>query len=115
MSIVIYHNPRCAKSRETLKILEDRGLQPEIVEYLKTPLPEATLTDLLKKLNKTPRDIIRQQEKPYKELGLDDPSMSDQELMHALSANPILLQRPIVTANGRAAIGRPPQAVLEIL
>ncbi|MGF7163083.1 arsenate reductase [Rhodoligotrophos appendicifer] len=115
MSVVIYHNPRCAKSRETLKLLEDRGIHPQIVEYLKTPPAEAILTDILKKLNKTPRDLIRRQETPYQELGLDNPELSDQELMHALSANPILLQRPIVTANGQAAIGRPPEAVLSIL
>lgn len=115
MDVVIYHNPRCSKSREALKLLQEHGVTPRIVEYLKTPPSEGTLKDILKKLRKEPRDIIRRQEAPYRELGLDDPSLAEAELVHAMSANPVLIERPIVVAGARAAIGRPPAAVLEIL
>ena len=115
MSVKIYHNPRCGKSRDTLKLLEAQGIKPEIVEYLKTPPTEAELQDILNKLGIKPRELMRTKEKEYKENGLDDKSLSDSDLIAAMVRIPILIERPIVLANGKAAIGRPPEAVQAIL
>ena len=115
MSVKIYHNPRCGKSRDTLKLLEAQGIKPEIVEYLKTPPTEAELQDILNKLGIKPRELMRTKEKEYKENGLDDKSLSDSDLIEAMVRIPILIERPIVLANGKAAIGRPPEAVQAIL
>ena len=115
MSVKIYHNPRCGKSRDTLKLLEAQGIKPEIVEYLKTPPTEAELQDILNKLGIKPRELMRTKEKEYKENGLDDKSLSDSDLIEAMVRIPILIERPIVLANGKAAIGRPPEAVQSIL
>lgn len=115
MSIKIYHNPRCSKSRETLKLLEVQGLQPEIIEYLKQPPTTAELQDILQKLGLKPRQLMRTKEAEYKENGLDDPSLSDDELIEAMIRIPKLIERPIVLANDKAAIGRPPESVLTIV
>lgn len=115
MSVKIYHNPRCTKSRETLKLLTDKGIEPEVVEYLKTPPSHAELQDILQKLSLAPRQLMRRQEAEYKANGLDDPALSDSELIEAMVRIPKLIERPIVLANGKAAIGRPPEAVLAIL
>ena len=115
MAVTIYHNPRCSKSRQTLALLNERGLEVEIVEYLKTPPDAATLGDLLDGLGLEPRDLMRQKEAPYKDLRLDDPSLDRTALIAAMVENPVLIERPIVVAGGRAALGRPPEAVLEIL
>ena len=115
MAVVIYHNPRCSKSRQTLQMLRDRGIEPEIIEYLKTPPDAATLKRLLGLLGLTPRELMRRKEKVYKALGLDDPSLSDEALIQAMVDHPVLMERPVVVNGDRAALGRPPEQVLEIL
>ena len=115
MSVKIYHNPRCTKSRETLKLLEEKGIQPDVVEYLKHPPTTEELTDILNKLGLQPRQLMRTQETEYKENGLDDKSLSDAELIAAMIRIPKLIERPIVLANDKAAIGRPPENILNIL
>ena len=115
MTVTIYHNPRCSKSRQTLALLEENGVQPTIVEYLKTPPSAADIADILAKLGVEPRDLMRKKEAPYIENNLGDASLSRDSLIQAMVDNPILIERPIVLANGKAAIGRPPESVLEIL
>ncbi len=115
MSVQIYHNPRCGKSRDTLKLLEAQGIAPEVIEYLKTPPTAADLQEILTKLGITPRELMRTKEPEYKDNGLDDKSLSDAELIEAMVRIPKLIERPIVLTNGKAAIGRPPEAVLGIL
>jgi arsenate reductase (glutaredoxin) len=115
MSVKIYHNPRCTKSRQTLQLLKDRGIEPEVIEYLKTPPSAAELADILEKLGIEPRALMRKQEVEYKTNGLDNSALDKQALINGMAANPILIERPIVLANGKAAIGRPPENVLGIL
>lgn len=115
MPVTIYHNPKCAKSRATLALLEARGVQPKIVEYLVYPPSKADLERLLKLLGMRPRALLRKKEPEYKQAGLDDPKLSDAALIRALRSYPKLMERPIVVANGKAAIGRPPENVLSIL
>lgn len=115
MSVKIYHNPRCSKSRQTLALLEEKGISPEIVEYLKTPPSAKELSEVLGLLGMEPRDLMRKKEDPYKEQGLADESKGRDELIAAMVATPALIERPIVVANGKAAIGRPPETVLDIL
>ncbi len=113
--IQIYHNPRCSKSRQTLALLEENGIQPTIIEYLKVPPDEKELHTILKQLNMNARDLLRKGEAIYNELDLSDKSLSEQELISAMCKYPKLIERPIVIHNGKAKIGRPPEAVLEIL
>jgi arsenate reductase (glutaredoxin) len=115
VSVTIYHNPRCSKSRETLKLIEARGFKPNVVDYLKTPPSAAEFKSILKKLGLRAADIVRKGEPLYAELGLKDRKLDDDALLALLVANPILIERPIVVAGGKAAIGRPPEAVLAIL
>ena len=115
MSVEIYHNPRCSKSRQTLQILKDQGVEPEVVEYLKTPPDRDTLIQILDMLGMEPRDLMRKKEKEYKENNLSDPSLTRDQLIDAMLAHPKLIERPIVIKNGKAAIGRPPEKVLEII
>jgi arsenate reductase len=115
MAVKIYHNPRCGKSRDTLKLLEAQGVAAEVVEYLKTPPTAKELQDILQKLAIKPRDLMRTKEPEYLANGLDDKSLSDAELIEAMVRIPKLIERPIVIANGKAAIGRPPESVLAIL
>jgi len=115
MPVTIYHNPRCSKSREALSLLRDHGVEPEVVEYLKDPPSPEILSDLLAWLGLEPRALMRRKEPEYAELGLDDPSLSRDALIAAVVAHPRLIERPIVVKDGRAALGRPPAAVLEIL
>jgi arsenate reductase (glutaredoxin) len=115
MAVTIYHNPRCSKSRETLALLQDRGIEPKVVEYLNDTPDAATLDTLLKQLDLEPRELMRRKEAPYKELGLDDPGLSRQALIAAMVEHPILIERPIVVKGTKAALGRPPEKVLEIL
>ncbi len=115
MSIKIYHNPRCSKSRQTLQLLEDNNVKPEIVEYLKTPPSREELEQVLGMLGLEPRELMRTKEKKYKELGLEDPGLSRDQLITAMLEHPGLIERPIVIKDGKAAIGRPPEQVLEIL
>ncbi len=114
MTLTIYHNPRCSKSRQTLALLEEKGVTPRIVEYLKTPPDPATLAKLAAALGGA-RAMLRKGEAEYKELGLADASKSEQALLKAMQAHPILIERPIVTDGKRAIIGRPPEAVLALL
>ncbi len=113
--VVIYHNPRCSKSRQTLALLEERGTAPNVVKYLETPPSATKLKELLELLGLAPRELMRKKEAPYKELDLADEALSDNELVQAMVDNPVLIERPIVEANGKAALGRPPESVLEIL
>ncbi|NOQ37229.1 MAG: arsenate reductase (glutaredoxin) [Methylococcaceae bacterium] len=115
MSVSIIHNPRCSKSRQTLQLLKDKGIEPEIVEYLKNPLTAEQLNDILQKLGIEPRELMRKKENDYQELGLDDLSLPRGVLINSMISRPKLIERPIVLANDKAAIGRPPEAVLEIL
>jgi arsenate reductase len=115
MSVTIYHNPRCGKSRSTLELLKSKGIEPEVVEYLKCSPSFADIEDLLQKLGMEPRELMRKGEAIYKEAGLSDPGLDRNALIQAMVDNPILIERPIVVANGKAAIGRPPEKVLDIL
>ncbi|MDH5671829.1 MAG: arsenate reductase (glutaredoxin) [Myxococcales bacterium] len=115
MSLTIYHNPRCSKSRGTLALLEERGLTPTVVEYLKQPPTAEQLDAILKMLGKEPRELMRKGEAAYKEAGLDDPELGRDELIERMVANPSVIERPIVVKDKRAAVGRPPEAVLGIL
>ena len=115
MSVRIYHNPRCSKSRETLALLEDKGIEPEVVEYLKDPPDRDQLKSILAMLGLTPRQLMRTKEAVYREKNLDDETLSDDQLIDAMLADPVLIERPIVLANRKAAIGRPPENVLGIL
>ena len=110
----IYHNPRCRKSRETLAIITDAGVEPEVVEYLKTPPSEAELKAILKKLGLSPLQVIRKGEKIFKE-EYKGKELSDDEWIAAMAANPILIERPIVVAGNKAVLGRPPENVNELL
>lgn len=111
----IYHNPRCSKSRQTLALLEQNDVKPEVIEYLKTPPSVALLSDILKQLGMSARQLLRKGEGQYKDLNLADESLTEQQLIQAMCDYPKLIERPIVTHNGKAKIGRPPEAVLEIL
>lgn len=113
--LTLYHNPRCSKSRSALELLEGRGLTPTIIRYLETPPTAAELREVLNKLGIAPRQLLRSGEDEYKQLNLDDPSLSDEQLIEAMGAHPRLIERPILVAGDRAAVGRPPEKVLEIL
>ena len=112
---VIYHNPRCSKSRQTLELLNAHGVDADIVEYLKTPPDADTLDHILELLGMQPRELMRTNEAEYKELGLSDPNLNREQLIQAMVNHPKLIQRPIVIGNSRAALGRPPEQVLEVL
>ena len=114
-STVIYHNPRCSKSRQTLELLTEKNEPLEIVKYLDTPPSKETLEMVFDYLGLEPRQLMRTWEAPYKELNLDDESLSRDDLIAAMLANPILIERPIVIKDGKVAIGRPPESVIDIL
>jgi arsenate reductase (glutaredoxin) len=113
--VTIYHNPRCSKSRQTLDLLEARGITPKVVEYLKHPPSATELKAILKRLGIKPRELVRRGEPLYAELGLEDRELSEDDLIRLMIANPILIERPIVVSGAKAAIGRPPEQVLDIL
>jgi arsenate reductase len=115
MQPTIYHNPRCSKSRATLELLTSRGFSPRILAYLETPPTSVEIESLLAMLAVEPRELMRKDEDEYSALGLADPELTRKQLVAAIAAHPRLLQRPIVVAGSRAAIGRPPEAVLAIL
>jgi arsenate reductase len=115
MSVTLYHNPRCSKSRQALELLRKRGIEPRIIEYLKMPPTAAELRALLKLLGMRPRDILRTKEAAFKEAGLDDAKKTDAAVIEAIVKDPILLERPIAVAGKKAVIGRPPENVLKIL
>lgn len=110
----IYHNPRCSKSRQALALIEEQGEAPEIVDYIKTPLDNASITELLTMLDMSARDLMRKQEDTYKELKLDNTELSEAQLVQALADYPRLIERPIVVRNGKAVLARPPEKVLEL-
>ena len=115
MQVTIYHNPRCSKSRATLALLEERGIEPRIVRYLETPPTADELREVLAALRIEPRALLRKGEAEYRELDLGRDSLGDDALIDAMATHPRLIERPIVLAGGQARIGRPPEAVLEIL
>ena len=115
MTVRIYHNPRCSKSRQTLQLLQDRSIAPEVIKYLETPPDAAALSDLLDMLGLEPRELMRKKEKEYKESGADNPELSRDELIALMVRHPKLIERPIVVSDGNAVLGRPPERVLEII
>lgn len=114
-SVTIYHNPRCSKSRQTLQLLEERGLSVNIIKYLETPPSTETISELLRLLKLSPRELMRSNEAEYKDNNLKAEDLSDEALIQAMHDFPKLIERPIVVANKQAKIGRPPEAVLDIL
>lgn len=115
MTITIYHNPRCSKSRQTLQLLTEHGMEPEVINYLDTPPTHAELERILQLLHLEPRELMRRKEEEYAGLGLDDPALSRSALIDAMVQHPRLIERPIVIRGKQAVIGRPPEKVLEIL
>jgi len=115
LKVQILHNPRCSKSRATLEILKNEGIEPEIILYQDAPPDTAQLISILEKLDMQPRDLLRKGQPEYKQMGLDNTQLSNEELIAAMRTAPILIERPIVLANDKASIGRPPESVLEIL
>jgi arsenate reductase (glutaredoxin) len=113
MPVTIFHNPRCNTSRKTLALLRDKGIEPEIIEYLKTPYTVAQLKELLAQLKLPPKAIVRRKEAAA--AGVDPAKLSDDQLIAAMAKNPIIVERPIVVSGGKAALGRPPEAVLKVL
>ncbi len=112
--LTIYHNPRCSKSRQTLALIEEQGISPDIVLYLETPPDKSLLSNLLTKLKMSPRDLIRKGEDAYKENNLSDSSLSDDQLIEAMIKHPKLIERPIVVKGENAVLGRPPENVLSL-
>jgi arsenate reductase len=115
MSITIYHNPRCSKSRLTLELLREKAIEPRIMLYLDTPPDTSTLTSILKKLALPARELLRKGEEVYKTLQLSNPALDEEALIAAMCAHPQLIERPIVINGNKAAVGRPPENVLSIL
>lgn len=114
-TVRIFYNPKCSKCRLTMDILNDKGVNTAVVEYLKTP-PDATeLTEILELLGIEPRELMRKHEAPYKDNNLDDPELTREQLIQAMVDNPILIERPVVIKDNKAVIGRPPEKILEIL
>ena len=112
----IYHNPRCSKSRQTLELLENNNIQPEIIEYLKNPPSASELGKILRLLNLKPRQLMRKKEVEYKENGFDNETLSDKKLIDMMVEHPKVIERPIVvTDDAKAVIGRPPENVLELI
>ena len=112
--IVIWHNPRCSKSREALKLLEAEGVEPEVFRYLDEKPSSEQIKEVLKMMGVGPRDIMRTKEAAYRELGLKDVD-DDEKLIEAMAENPKLIERPIVIKDGRAVLGRPPEKVIELI
>ena len=115
MRPTLYHNSRCSKSRGALELLQARGIEPGVVYYLETPPSPAQLRELLRMLGLPARELLRKGEDAYRELGLDDASLSEDALIEAMAEHPKLIERPVFVHGGRAVIGRPPERVLEIL
>ena len=114
-NVSIFFNPRCSKCRQTRDILDEKGVDTTIIEYLKTPPNSAELSEILDLLGLEPRDLMRRHEAPYKDNNLDDPDLSRDQLIQAMVDNPILIERPIIISGKKAVIGRPPEKVLDIL
>ena len=113
--LTIYHNPRCSKSRQTLQIIKDHGIQPIVVEYLKAPLKESELKSISKLLNKRPKDFVRKSEADFKENNIQKIIENDADLINGMVKFPKIIERPIVLYKNKAVIGRPPENVLELL
>jgi arsenate reductase (glutaredoxin) len=111
----IWHNPRCSKSRETKQLLEERGVQLDVRLYLEDTPTRAELEQALERLDMEPRELLRVKEAAYKEAGLDDTGKSDDEVLDAMLRYPVLIERPLVVVGDRAALGRPPESVLDLL
>ena len=111
----ILHNPRCSKSRQTLELLQENGVEPTIIKYLETPPSEKEMKAIVKALGVSPRDILRKKESEYKESGLDNQDLSDNEVIKLMTQYPKVIERPIVFNDKVAAVGRPPEAVLNII
>lgn len=114
-TFTIWHNPRCSKSRATLALLRENGVEPEIVEYLEQPPDAAEIERVLDLLQVGPRELMRRNEAPYAENGLDDEALDRGELVRAMVEHPVLIQRPVVIRGQRAVVGRPPENVLSLL
>ena len=115
MDVVIYHNPDCGTSRNTLAMIRNAGVEPHVIEYLKTPPSRELLVQLIARMGITPRALLREKGTPYKELGLDDPKWSDDELIDQMLAHPILINRPIVVTPKGTRLCRPSEAVIDLL
>jgi len=115
MDVVIYHNPDCGTSRNTLAMIRNAGIEPHVIEYLKTPPTRLLLRQLIERMGVQVREVIREKGTPYKELGLDDPDMTDDQLLDAMMAHPILINRPIVVTPNGVRLCRPSEAVLDLL
>lgn len=115
MDTVIYHNPDCGTSRNTLAMIRNAGIEPHVIEYLKCPPSRVLLEQLITRIGITPRNLLREKGTPYAELGLDNPSMSDEALLDAMMAHPILINRPIVVSPKGVRLCRPSELVLELL
>jgi len=115
MDVTIYHNPACGTSRNTLALIRNAGVEPSIIEYLKTPLSRETLVDLIRRMGTPVRALLREKGTPYRELRLDDPTLTDDRLVDAMLAHPILINRPIVVTPWGVKLCRPSEAVLDIL
>jgi len=113
--VSLYHNPRCSKSRRALECLRGANVEPDIIEYLKSPPTVSELDEILKLLAMQPRELMRKKEAVYTDLALDDEKLDRRSLLEAMVAHPILIERPIAVANGRACLGRPPENVLDVL
>ena len=113
--VVIYHNPDCGTSRNTLALIRNAGIEPHVIEYLKTPPARALLVQLLARAGLTVHQVLREKGTPYGELGLDDPSLTDDQLLDAIEAHPILLNRPLVVTPKGVGLCRPSEAVLDLL
>lgn len=115
MNVMIYHNPKCSKSRETLNLIKKNGIEPLVVEYLKNTPGFMELNNIIKMLGIKPRELLRTKEAAYKDNNLDDESLSDTDIIKAMVKNPVLIERPIVIKGKKAVIGRPPENVLSII
>jgi arsenate reductase (glutaredoxin) len=115
MTVTIWHNPKCSTSRKVLDLIRAAGIEPKIIDYVKTPPSAAAIKSALKAMAMRPRDLLRRRGTPYDELGLDDEALSDAELIGAMHAHPILIERPVVISPKGARLGRPPERVRDIL
>ena len=115
MTVVIWHNPKCSTSRKVLETIRAKGVEPKIVDYQQTPPSAGEITATLKAMQMTPRDLLRRKNTPYDELGLDDPKLSDQELIAAMAEHPLLIERPVVKTEKGTRLCRPVERLQEIL
>ena len=115
IDVIIYHNPDCGTSRNTLAMIENAGIEPHVIEYLKTPPNRSRLASLIGRMGITPRDLLREKDTPYHELGLANPALNDDELLDAMIAHPILINRPIVVSPLGVKLCRPSEVVLDLL